>query len=69
MDDLTFSQPMRIIFGKGVERQVGQEARKYGARAFLHFGGGSIERSSLYDRIMASLRSAGIEWKGLGGEA
>jgi hypothetical protein len=67
MDNFTFSQPTRIIFGKGVESQVGQEARTYGARALLHFGGGSIKRSGLYDRIVASLRSAGIEWKELGG--
>jgi alcohol dehydrogenase YqhD (iron-dependent ADH family) len=67
MINFTFSQPTRISFGKDVEKQVGQETRQYGTRALLHFGGGSIKRSGLYDRVTESLCSAGVEWVELGG--
>lgn len=67
MNNFTFSQPTQIIFGKDVENQAGQEARKYGTKVLLHYGGGSIKRSGLYDRVTASLRNAGVEWRELGG--
>jgi len=67
MNSFTFFHPTRIIFGKDVENQAGQEARKYGTRVLLHYGGGSIKQSGLYDRVTASLREAGLEWRELGG--
>lgn len=67
MNNFTFSQPTQIIFGKDVENQAGQEARKYGTKVLLHYGGGSIKRSGLYDRVTASLRNADVEWRELGG--
>lgn len=67
MNNFTFSQPTQIIFGKDVENQAGQQARKYGTKVLLHYGGGSIKRSGLYDRVTASLRNAGVEWRELGG--
>lgn len=67
MDNFTFSQPTRIVFGRDVENRVGEEVRKYGKRVLLHYGGGSIRRTGLYDRVVASLEKAGVEWKELGG--
>lgn len=67
MNNFTFSQPTQIIFGKDVENQVGQEVRKYGTKVLLHYGGGSIKRTGLYERITASLSNAGVEWMELGG--
>lgn len=62
MENFEFLSPTKIIFGKGAEEQVGQEVKKYGKKILFHYGGGSIKRSGLYDRIVASLREAGVEF-------
>lgn len=67
MDNFTFSQPTRIVFGRDVENRVGEEVRRYGKKVLLHYGGGSIRRTGLYDRVVASLKRAGVEWEELGG--
>ena len=67
MDNFNFRNPTRIIFGKGTELQVGAETAKVAQKVLLHFGGGSIKSSGLYDRVTASLRQAGVEWVELGG--
>src|SRR5512133_3340838 len=36
-------------------------------KILLHYGGGSIKVSGLYDRVIASLKAAGITWIELGG--
>lgn len=68
MENFEFRNPTRIVFGKGTEAQVGAQVVAAGAkRILLHYGGGSIKSSGLYDRVIASLRSAGVEWLELGG--
>lgn len=67
MDNFEFCNPTKIVFGKGTEAQVGKEAAAYSKKILLHFGGGSIKSSGLYDRITASLKAAGVEWVELGG--
>ena len=61
MDNFTFQSPTKIIFGKGAEHQVGKEARSHGGKVLLHYGGGSIKRTGLYDRVVQSLNEAGVE--------
>lgn len=61
MNDFVFQCPTKIIFGKGTENQVGSEAKPYGTRVLLHYGGGSIKRTGLYDRVVKSLKDVGIE--------
>ncbi len=67
MEDFTFRNATRIIFGRGVENQVGSEASKYGSKILLHYGGGSIKKYGLYDRILKSLKDAGLKIIELGG--
>ena len=67
MDNFEFRNPTKIIFGRGAEAQVGAETAKHSCRILLHFGGGSIKTSGLYDRIASSLKQAGVEWVELGG--
>ncbi|MGQ9478957.1 MAG: iron-containing alcohol dehydrogenase [Thermoproteota archaeon] len=62
MEDFVFQCPTRIIFGRGVENQVGEEVKKYSRRVLLHYGGGSIKRIGLYDKIVASLKKTDIEF-------
>ncbi len=67
MVDFNFYNGTEIIFGKGRENEIGKYASKYGKRVLLHYGGGSIKRTGLYDRVMKSLNDSGIEVFELGG--
>jgi alcohol dehydrogenase YqhD (iron-dependent ADH family) len=59
--------PTRILFGRGSETKVGSLLAGRAKKVLLHYGGGSIKRSGLYDRIKASLSEAGIDFTELGG--
>ena len=62
MDSFIFQNPTKIIFGKGTESQVGSEAAQYGNKVLLHYGGGSIKKTGLYNKITASLEAAGVDY-------
>ena len=59
--------PTRIIFGKDTHTEVGALIRPYARKVLLHYGGGSVQRSGLLDRVTASLTEAGVEAVLLGG--
>jgi alcohol dehydrogenase YqhD (iron-dependent ADH family) len=65
--DFEFQNATRIIFGRGVEARVGAEAVRHGRKVLLHYGGGSIRQSGLYDRVRRSLAEAGLQVVELGG--
>jgi len=67
MDNFTFQNTTKIIFGKGAENQVGEEVIKYSKKILLHYGGGSIKKTGLYDKVVASLTKAGVSYIELGG--
>jgi alcohol dehydrogenase YqhD (iron-dependent ADH family) len=67
MQNFEFQNPTKILFGRGTEDQVGAEVAVYSQKILLHYGGGSIKASGLYDRVTASLKAAGITWIELGG--
>lgn len=67
MENFSYYNPTRILFGRGMENTVGAEVARYSRRILLHFGGGSIKASGLYDRVLASLSEAGVDWVELGG--
>lgn len=62
MDNFTFKAPTKIIFGKDTENQVGNEVKQYSNKILFCYGGGSIKRSGLYDRVVKSLRENGVEY-------
>ncbi len=67
MLNFEFQNKTEIIFGRNTEERVGAEVEKYGKKVLLHYGGGSIKRSGLYDKIIDSLNKANIEVIELGG--
>ena len=63
MNNFTFHNPTKIIFGKDTHLEVGAELKAYGVKkALLLYGAGSIKRSGLYDTTVKSLNDAGIEF-------
>jgi alcohol dehydrogenase len=67
MENFTYQCGTKIIFGKGTENQVGIETAKHGQKALLHYGSGSIKKTGLYDKVIASLKEAGVSYVELGG--
>lgn len=68
MNNFVFYSPTDFVFGKATEMQVGALARKHGARkVMIVYGGGSVVRSGLLDRVKQSLQEAGIEYCLMGG--
>ena len=63
MNNFVFYSPTEFVFGKATGMQVGALARKHGARkVMIVYGGGSVVRSGLLDRVKQSLQEAGIEY-------
>ncbi len=67
MQNFTFQNRTKIIFGKDTEEQVGKEVRRYSDKILFLYGGGSIKKYGIYDRVMDPLNEAGIEVVELGG--
>ncbi|WP_100407918.1 iron-containing alcohol dehydrogenase [Bacillus solitudinis] len=67
MQNFVFQNATKIIFGQETEQLVGEESVQYGSKILLHYGGGSIKESGLYERVVDSLHNQGIEIIELGG--
>lgn len=68
MENFNFYSPTEFIFGKDRETECGSLIKKYhGTKVLIHYGGGSVVRSGLLDRVKTSLTSSGIEYVELGG--
>jgi alcohol dehydrogenase len=67
MDDFTFQNTTKILFGRAAEVKVGQEAKAFSSKVLLHFGGGSVKKSGLFTRVAESLKAAGVSFVELGG--
>ncbi len=59
--DFEFQNPTRILFGAGNLSRLGDVVREYGKKALLVTGGGSVKRSGVLAKAVASLAAAGIE--------
>ena len=60
MDNFTYRYPVRQHFGKGcAESAIKEEMARVGRNVLLAYGGGSLKRSGLYDRITGWLHECG----------
>jgi len=57
MIDFAFQNPTKIYFGRDSLQNLSGEVRRYGNRVLLVYGGGSIKRIGLYDKVMEILRA------------
>lgn len=68
MNNFTFYSPTEFVFGKDTEKNVGELCQQYGAsRIMIVYGGGSVVRSGLLDRIKKSLDEAKLVYCELSG--
>ncbi|MFB4365786.1 iron-containing alcohol dehydrogenase [Bacillus sp. LR_6] len=59
MENFTYYNPTKLIFGKGQLEQLRKELKRYGKNVLLVYGGGSIKRNGLYDQVTGILKEEG----------
>lgn len=63
MNPFRFHNPTTLYYGRGqIEAHLAEEVTKYGRRVLLVYGGGSIKRFGLCDKVTRILREAGVTW-------
>ncbi len=68
MNSFDYYSPTCFVFGRDRENEVGTYAKKFGAsRVLIVYGGQSVIRSGLLDRIRTSLADAGLYTEELSG--
>ena len=59
LGNFTYCNPTKLIFGKGALDGLKAELEKFGKNVLLVYGGGSIKRNGIYDKVTAILRECG----------
>ncbi|AIQ63182.1 butanol dehydrogenase [Paenibacillus stellifer] len=59
MHNFQFYNPTKLIFGKGTLEALKTEVPRYGKNVLLLYGGGSIKRNGLYDKVVTILKGVG----------
>jgi Iron-containing alcohol dehydrogenase. len=68
MNSFTFYTPTKVIFGRDAEMNAAKEIREFGgSRVMIVYGGGSIVKSGLLERITRQLDNEGIPYITYGG--
>lgn len=68
MNNFTFYAPTYFAFGKDTEKETGKYVKRFGgSKVLIHYGGGSVIRSGLLDRVKKSLEEEQISYIELGG--
>lgn len=67
MNDFVFQNTTKIYFGKNQLQHLGAEAAQFGKKVLLVYGGGSIKRTGLYDKVKNELEKVGLTIFELGG--
>ncbi|MCR5178125.1 MAG: iron-containing alcohol dehydrogenase [Lachnospiraceae bacterium] len=68
MENFVFYSPTCFAFGKDSEKQTGSMVKRFGGtKVLIHYGGGSVVRSGLLDRVKESLAGQDIPYVELGG--
>lgn len=61
MFEFTFQNTAKIYFGENNLKDLSKEIKKYGEKVLLCYGGGSIKKIGLYDKVMKVLDEAGLK--------
>ena len=68
MFDFKYFTPTKVLFGKNTEEKVAELVQEFGGKKVLiHYGGGSVIRSGLMQKVTDKLDAAGISYIKLGG--
>jgi alcohol dehydrogenase YqhD (iron-dependent ADH family) len=60
MYSFVFQNTTKVYFGENQLGHLGEELKQYGSRVLLTYGGGSIKKTGLYDKVMEELKKTGM---------
>ena len=61
MNSFVYNIPVKVYFGENQLIHLGEELSKYGKRVLLTYGGGTIKKIGLYDKVIEEIDTAGLE--------
>lgn len=67
MNNFIYEIPTKVYFGENQLSHLGEELKKYGNRVLLTYGGGSIKKIGLYDKVVEEIQKAGLTLFEFGG--
>ena len=59
LGNFTYCNPTKLYFGKNALDSLEGELAKYGKNVLLVYGGGSIKKNGIYDKVIAILKKCG----------
>jgi alcohol dehydrogenase YqhD (iron-dependent ADH family) len=62
MMNFEFQNPTHLIFGAGSINKLAEATKRYGKRALIVTGGGSVKRNGTFEKAVNNLKTAGIEY-------
>ena len=60
MQNFNYMTPTRLIFGKGVVEKLPEVMGQFGKKVLLTYGGGSIKKIGLYQKVIELLKGYDI---------
>ena len=67
MNNFIYEIPTKVYFGENQLCYLGEELKKYGKRVLLTYGGGSIKKIGLYDKVVEEIKKENLELFEFGG--
>ena len=61
MNNFVYNIPTKVYFGENQLSHLGEELKKFGNRVLLTYGGGSIKKTGLYDKVMEEMEKSCLE--------
>lgn len=61
LGNFTYSNPTKLYFGENALDNLGAELENYGKNVLLVYGGGSIKKNGIYDKVVEILKASGKE--------
>ena len=61
MNNFIYNIPTKVYFGENQISHLPEELKKFGTRVLMTYGGGSIKKIGLYDKVMDEMKKAGLE--------
>ena len=60
MNSFVYDIKTKVYFGENQLKNLGDEVKKYGKKVLLTYGGGSIKKIGLYDKVLAELKKENL---------
>ncbi|MDR7855805.1 iron-containing alcohol dehydrogenase [Tissierella sp.] len=67
MLNFNYNIPTKVFFGEGKINFLAKQIKKYGSRVLLTYGGGSIKKTGIYDKVVQILKENDIPYFELSG--